>query len=472
MQVHLTNLNEPIPGYRLLEPLGRGGFGEVWKAEAPGGLLKAIKIVHGSFDSAVGGEEPVQKELRSLNCVKSVRHPFILSLDRYDVISGQLLIVMELADRSLWDRFEESKKQGLPGIPREELLHYMAEASEALDLMSQRYDLQHSDVKPQNLFLVHNHVKVADFGLVRDLEGMKATAGSGVSPLYAAPESFHGWVSRYSDQYSLAVVYQELLTGKRPFDGTNARQLLMQHVQSPPVLDPLPTADRPVVYRALRKEPDERFPSCTDFVEALRGKPVPPAATTLRNGQKSSGSGSDLKGQQPAKSGTTLRGAAPAKSGASLKPSSASSSSIDLGAQRRTALARPHAPTNTTLVLDKSKAILAVRCPSCGFTGQVPATFQCKAIRCRSCAQVFALAGFVDAVPAPAAETEPRPTETEDSKATVPVMEAATTSFVEVECPACGNCGPIPETYRGRRLKCRQCGCVHREGQAEPATPK
>jgi len=132
MQVHVSNLNEPIQGYRLLEPLGRGGFGEVWKCEAPGGLLKAIKIVHGSFESAVGGEEPVQKELRSLNCVKSVRHPFILSLDRYEVVSGQLLIVMELADRSLWDRFEEAKKQGLPGIPREELLHYLTEAAEAL----------------------------------------------------------------------------------------------------------------------------------------------------------------------------------------------------------------------------------------------------------------------------------------------------------------------------------------------------
>src|SRR5947207_4866046 len=87
---------EPIPGYRLLTPLGRGGFGEVWKCEAPGGLLKAMKLVHGSWENAVGDEEHMQKELRSLNCVKSVRHPFILSLDRYDVVNGQLLIVMEL----------------------------------------------------------------------------------------------------------------------------------------------------------------------------------------------------------------------------------------------------------------------------------------------------------------------------------------------------------------------------------------
>src|SRR5208337_4498143 len=106
--------------------------------------------------------------------VKTVRHPYILSLERYDVIDGQLIIVMELADRSLWDRFKECRAQGLPGIPRDELLSYMAEAAEALDLMNTQYQLQHLDIKPQNLFLVYQHVKVADFGLVKDLEGKQA----------------------------------------------------------------------------------------------------------------------------------------------------------------------------------------------------------------------------------------------------------------------------------------------------------
>src|SRR5262249_49332707 len=151
-------------------------------------------VVHGSLQCALGGEEHVQKELKSLECVKSVRHPFILSLDRYDIVQGQLLIIMELADCSLWDRYEQCKKKGLPGIPREELLHYAIEAAEALDLMNQRYGLMHTDVKPQNLFLIHNHIKVADFGLVRDLAALSATEGNGVSPLYAAPETFQGSV--------------------------------------------------------------------------------------------------------------------------------------------------------------------------------------------------------------------------------------------------------------------------------------
>ena len=78
---------------------------------------------------------------------------------------------MELAERNLWDRFKECRTQGLPGIPRDELLNYMDEAAEALDLMNNQYQLQHLDIKPQNLFLVYKHVKVADFGLVKDLEG-------------------------------------------------------------------------------------------------------------------------------------------------------------------------------------------------------------------------------------------------------------------------------------------------------------
>src|SRR5262245_38924051 len=89
---------EPIPGYKLIDRLGIGGFGEVWKCEAPGGILKAIKFVHGTLHSIGSDESAVQQELRSLNRVKSVRHPYILSLERYDIVDGQLLIVMELAD--------------------------------------------------------------------------------------------------------------------------------------------------------------------------------------------------------------------------------------------------------------------------------------------------------------------------------------------------------------------------------------
>ncbi len=266
--------SEPIPGYRLIERLGRGGYGEVWKVEAPGGIHKAIKFVYGDMDGGGLGDDgkAAEQEFKSLNRVKSIRHPFLLSIERIDVIHGRLTIIMELADRNLWDRFNECVVAGMPGIPRPELIRYMEETAEALDLMNVHHQIQHLDIKPQNIFLVQQHVKVADFGLAKDLEGARASVTGGVTPTYAPPETFEGWVSRQSDQYSLAIVYQEMLTGQRPFNGNNTRQLILQHMTAPPDVSVLPTPDRHAVAQALAKTPGERFKTCGEFVQALKGE--------------------------------------------------------------------------------------------------------------------------------------------------------------------------------------------------------
>jgi len=268
--VSQEELPAPLSGYRLIERLGRGGFGEVWKVEAPGGLYKAAKFVFGDLQGSDEQSRPAEQELKALRRVREIRHPYVLSLERFDTIDGQLIIVMELADRNLWDRFRECRARGLSGIPRGELLRYMEEAAEAIDLMNIHYQIQHLDIKPQNLFLVANHVKVGDFGLAKLLDGMSATVTGGVTPVYAAPETFEGRVTRFCDQYSLAIVYQELLTGTRPFHGTNTKQLLMQHLSGTPDVEPLPEGDREVIRRALRKVPEERWPSCMEMVQALR----------------------------------------------------------------------------------------------------------------------------------------------------------------------------------------------------------
>ncbi|HEV3078353.1 MAG TPA: tubulin-like doman-containing protein [Gemmataceae bacterium] len=267
----LRELNaEPIPGYRLLEPLGSGGFGEVWKCEAPGGLFKAIKFVYGNLKSFDIDAVHAEQELQALKRIKEVRHPFVLSLDRIQDVDGELVIVMELADRSLHDAYVECQNAGLVGIPRDTLLRYLRDAAEALDHMNEKHNLQHLDIKPRNLFLISDRVKVADFGLVNSL-GRQQGGGAlgGVTPLYASPETFQGKISERSDQYSLAIVYQELLTGQRPFNGKNPRQLAQQHMQEEPELRGLPEAERPVIARALAKDPAKRFPNCLAFVRAL-----------------------------------------------------------------------------------------------------------------------------------------------------------------------------------------------------------
>jgi eukaryotic-like serine/threonine-protein kinase len=305
--------SEPITGYRLVERLGTGGYGEVWKATAPGGLTKAIKIVFGH----IGGDR-TEQELKALDRIRKARHPFLLSLERFEIIEGQLFIVTELADMSLMDRFQACKKAGMPGIPRDELLGYLLDAADALDYLQKNYDLQHLDIKPQNLLLVGGRIKVADFGLVKDLHGTSATATGGVTPVYATPEAFDGRISRFSDQYSLAIVYEEMLTGIRPFPGTTALQLAAQHASSPPLLTPLPVHDRPTIGRALAKIPEQRFPTCRDMVDnLLKGSaPAPQAAGPAGHPAAAQG---ELSSASLGEMGATLSGAR-TSSGATLPP--------------------------------------------------------------------------------------------------------------------------------------------------------
>ncbi|WP_436715125.1 tubulin-like doman-containing protein [Roseiconus lacunae] len=255
---------EPIEGYVLEKRLGQGGFGEVWQAVAPGGLKKAVKFVYGRH-----GERHASQELKSLERIRGIQHPFILTLERFEFIDGQLVIVTELADGTLEDTFRGHRKRGSCGVPRDVLLNYLRDAAEALDYLHQHYKLQHLDIKPGNLLMVGGRVKVADFGLLKDLGEADCSLVGGLTPIYAPPEVFDGRPSLHSDQYSLAVLYQEMLTSTRPFDGRTIAQLATQHVHNAPNLSPLPATDRPIVARALEKQPERRFESCADFVNKL-----------------------------------------------------------------------------------------------------------------------------------------------------------------------------------------------------------
>ncbi|QDU26326.1 Tubulin-like protein [Anatilimnocola aggregata] len=264
MPAVLRKASEPIPGYRLVQRVGAGGYGEVWTAEAPGGLIKAIKFVYGLLD-----EDRGSREMKALQRIKGVRHPFLLSIERIEIIDGQLIFVTELADNSLKDRFDQCRKEGRPGIPRDELLQHLRDTADALDYMNEHHTLQHLDVKPENLLLVGGRVKVADFGLVKDLHEAAASMMGGLTPIYAPPEVFEGRPTKFSDQYSLAIVYQEMLSGVLPFPGKTAAQLAAQHLNARPRMAALPEADQQVIGRSLSKNPNERFANCREMVAAL-----------------------------------------------------------------------------------------------------------------------------------------------------------------------------------------------------------
>jgi formylglycine-generating enzyme required for sulfatase activity len=272
--LHLKPGEQPVPDYVLKRKLGKGGFGEVWQATGPGGFDVALKFVPlGDHAGAV--------EERSLTLMKSIRHAHLLHQFGAWQRDGHLIIAMELGDRTLLDRLKEAVNQGLSGIPAEELLEYLREAAKGLDYLNEQHNVQHRDVKPANFLLVGGSVKVADFGLAKLLEHTVSTGTGGMTPAYAAPEFFRSEVSRWSDQYSLAVSYCHLRGNRLPFAG-NFAGIMRGHLDKPPDLTMLPVAEQPVVARALAKRPAQRWPDCRSFVEALAaGIGAPGPLTTV-----------------------------------------------------------------------------------------------------------------------------------------------------------------------------------------------
>ena len=252
---------EPVPGFRLEKLLGRGGFGEVWKAASPGGMTVAMKFLP-------LGAEASRIELRALQLVKDVRHAHLLALFGVWQVQHYLIIAMELADTSLYDLHKQTTAKNGPGLEPAQLLDFMEEAAKGIDYLNS-LKIQHRDIKPHNLLLVGGSVKVGDFGLAKVLEHSMASQSGKMTVAYAAPEFFHRKTYPASDQYSLAVSYCQLRGNLLPFRGSFA-EMLMGHLHQEPDLSMLPESERNVVARALAKEAKDRWPSCRDFVQALR----------------------------------------------------------------------------------------------------------------------------------------------------------------------------------------------------------
>jgi serine/threonine protein kinase len=302
---------EAVPSFKLVKRLGRGNFGEVWLATAPGGTRVALKILR--LDSK--GE----REFYSLRLVKQIRHPNLMPIIAFwlkdedgNIIAdteqdplpqqtealretaavpvdtrttadfaprnqpAELIVAMGLGDCSLYDRLKECQRQGLSSIPVDELLTYFEGAAQAIDhLNSPIHDLgrgpvaiQHRDVKPQNILIVGGAAQVCDYGLARSLNDTRQT--SSLSAAYAAPESFSGEVSAHTDQYALAVSYFELRTGELPFRDTSLMGVVLQKREGKLDLDLIPEREREVIRKATAVNPADRYANCREMVAALR----------------------------------------------------------------------------------------------------------------------------------------------------------------------------------------------------------
>lgn len=251
--------------YEMIERLGSGNFGEVWKARKnPSGIEKAIKVVSQPAD-----REAAQRELRALELIKNFRHPYLLATEDFWVENNRLHIVMELADYTLRGRLKQCAEDGLPGIPEDELLAYFMEAAEGLDYLHEKH-VVHRDVKPDNILVLNGHAKVADFGLARHQEKEMASMSFAGTPAYMAPEVWGREGGPPSDLYSLAFAYVELRQGRSPLKPVPMLEMMLAHLDGQfEFADFMPEAERQVLRKAMSRSPQERHPSCIAFVEEL-----------------------------------------------------------------------------------------------------------------------------------------------------------------------------------------------------------
>lgn len=289
---------EIVPGHKLVKLIGRGAYGEVWEAQAPGRLPIALKIIK-DLDRASGRGK---QEFRALEIIQNISHNGLMELRAYwlldrhgqpipDEMRGHagspvpatLIIATKLADMNLTQVLDQFKEQGKKGIPVKELLNYLRQVAVAIDFLNQpshllgerRVSIQHRDVKPDNIMIANDTVKLTDFGLAKVMETDSVIAeirqdSVGFTFHYAAPEVLRGKVTKWSDQYSLAITYFQLRTGMLPYGlDCSAYDQMMRQLEGQLDLKLLPPAERKVMTRATSVIPEERYPTCRAFLEAL-----------------------------------------------------------------------------------------------------------------------------------------------------------------------------------------------------------
>lgn len=261
---------EPYPGVRLLRFLGSGGFAEVWEADLGRGEPVALKFM------TCDGGRAAQVEIRNLQAVRQIRHPGLVRADQIWSYRNFLVIAMELAECTLADVLARHQEEFGTALGPGDACDLLGPIGDVLDYLNSRQHrvndqliaLQHCDVKPSNLLVFGNRVKLADFGLSAQTTGTMHAHRRAGTPDYAPPEVFQGRLSDRTDQYALAVTYYQLRTGRLPFADTPPT-FQRSYVRPRPDLEPLESWERPILRRALAPTPQSRWPSCTELFDEL-----------------------------------------------------------------------------------------------------------------------------------------------------------------------------------------------------------
>ncbi|HEU0141485.1 MAG TPA: protein kinase [Bryobacteraceae bacterium] len=266
---------EQIGRYRVVGEVGRGAMGLVYRAEDPAiGRTVAIKTIRLSELSDPNERERLRERFaREAQSTGILSHPNIVTI--FDVVQegDTTHLVMEFVSGATLERLMSSEQIPNRGV----LIDILAQTAGALDY-AHRKGIVHRDIKPANIAVTEEGlVKITDFGVAKIVSQQMTHAGVLMgTPNYMSPEQVQGLpVDGRSDQYSLAVIAFELLTGEKPFNADYLPTLLFRIMtDAPPVPSHLnQTLGAPIdaaLIKALAKQPEDRYATCCDFVTALK----------------------------------------------------------------------------------------------------------------------------------------------------------------------------------------------------------
>ena len=345
MNASASYIGKEIAGqFRVVQRIGSGGMGAVYKAEQPEmNRFVAVKILHPKY---VSRPDLVSRFRREARAMSHLSHPNTARVFMYGQLEdGACYIVMEhLEGKNL---AQVTRAEGMLSPTR--AVNIMVQVCGAPE-EAHRQGMVHRDLKPENIFLTSqgglaDYPKVLDFGLAKVTQremrpGSLILTQEGMvfgTPEFMSPEQARGQqLDARSDIYSLGCILYEMLTGKLPFDASQPMDYLALQIRGTPILLgkripglTFPPGLEEVVMKTIAKEPGDRFPSAADFAMALKGclsgevredaiRSVPPSDDSQRfylEGQRAADRETSLRGE-----GVRDEGGVPASGGARSMP--------------------------------------------------------------------------------------------------------------------------------------------------------